>query len=254
MNDLLELERVSFSYDSSPLLQDISFGVKEGEIFIVAGQCGHGKSTLLKICAGLLKPKSGTVRLMGSFLNEIPEIKLRELRLELGYVFQNAALIFNLNIFENIALPLRYHKRLDEETIRRLVAARLELVKILGYEKRFPAELSMGIRKHAAIARALALSPRLILMDEPTSGLDPINSKSVAELIVALKKEYGVSTIMVTHDIHYAFPIADRIGILNEQQLLAVDLPQRLLKSENAFVRNFLSGLAVSPGFSKTKG
>ncbi|MBL8028371.1 MAG: ATP-binding cassette domain-containing protein, partial [Fibrobacteres bacterium] len=187
-------DNVSFHYvEDRPILENVSFTIRSGETFVIVGQCGFGKSTLLKLCCGLLKPCSGSVILRGRDTKLVSHEELHKMRLDIGYVFQNSALISNMPVGANIALPLRYHTDFSPAKIASVVKSRLELLELTGIEMAMPSSLSMGLMKRAAVARALALMPSLMLYDEPTSGLDPLNAASINGIISTLHKGFGVT-------------------------------------------------------------
>jgi phospholipid/cholesterol/gamma-HCH transport system ATP-binding protein len=200
---------------------------------------------LLKHIVGLLKPDSGEVWFDGTRVDRMPERQLMELRQRFGFLFQLGALFDSLTVGENIAFPLVEHTHKPPEEIQRIVAQKLELVGLPGFEKKMPAQLSGGQRKRVALARAIALDPEVILYDEPTTGLDPVRADVINQLIVRTKSELRVTSITVTHDMHSAFRIADRIVMLHEGKIIFDGTPMDIRQTENAIVRQFVAGEAT---------
>ena len=213
---VIELDGVGMSFRGHVVHRDLSLQVRAGQIVGLLGGSGSGKTTLLREILGLLRPDSGAVRLFGVDLNE-PDVGLqRNLRRRLGMLFQHGALFSALSVFENIAFPLRELRCLDEDWIRRLVHLKLAMVGLgNGHGKLMPAELSGGMVKRVALARALALEPELLLLDEPTAGLDPDRSQNFVELIGDLQRELGLTVVMVTHDLNTLAGLASHVAVLD---------------------------------------
>jgi phospholipid/cholesterol/gamma-HCH transport system ATP-binding protein len=235
----IAFDHVTFSYGDNLILRDVSFSIKTGETFVIVGQCGFGKSTLLKLCCGLLKPREGTVLLRGRDTSRLSRDELMKMRLDMGYVFQNSALITNMNVFDNIALPLRYHTAYPPDKVNSVVRSRLELLQIFGYDNTMPSSLSMGVMKRVAVARALALMPSLMLYDEPTSGLDPLNAATINDIIQTLHSGFSVTSVIVTHDIKSALSIATTIAIVAEKTVILTGTPEEVQKTDDAYIRKF---------------
>lgn len=225
-------------------LRDVTFTVHEGESFVIMGPSGAGKSVLLKHLVGLLRPDAGEIVLWGLPVHDADEATWDRLRTRIGVVFQSAALFDSLTVGENVAFPLRRHRRLPEAEVRRIVAAKLRLVDLEGVEDRFPAELSGGMRKRVGIARALALDPELILYDEPTGGLDPLTARAVDALIARLRAQLAVTSVIVTHDLETAFGVGDRLALLWEGRLVAVGPPPAVAADPRPEVQSFLGARA----------
>lgn len=198
---LIELEGVVKSFGSNRVLRGIDLTIRHGEIFTLLGGSGTGKSVMLKHMVGLLRPDSGRIRIDGRDVGRLAEREWVAVRKQIAYVFQGAALFDSLSVFENVAYALREHLRVGEDQIEARVAECLRAVGLEGIEARMPAELSGGMRKRVAVARAIALSPGAILYDEPTTGLDPANARRIGELIVRLRDELEVTSVIVTHDL-----------------------------------------------------
>ena len=237
--DEIAFDHVTFGYTKTIILKDVSFRIKTGETFVLVGQCGFGKSTMLKLCCGLLRPIEGTVMLRGRDTLRVAREELMKMRLDIGYVFQNSALISNQSVFNNVALPLRYHTDYTPEKINDIVKSRLEMLQLHGYDNAMPSSLSMGVMKRAAVARALALMPSLMLYDEPTSGLDPLNAATINEIVQTLHSGFGVTSVIVTHDIKSALSIATTIAIVAEKTIIFTGTPEEVQKSEDPYIKRF---------------
>lgn len=219
------------------VLRGISFTVEPGEIFVVMGPSGSGKSVLLKHLIGLEHPDQGTIHLNGQSLHDPATLK----NVRVAMVFQSGALLNSLTVAENVGLYLTEHRLRPRPEIRRIVSEKLGLLGLAGEEQRYPAELSGGMRKRVAIARALVIEPELILYDEPTSELDPLMSAVIAEEIVELRRRVGVTSLVVSHDRALAFDIADRIGLLHQGEFLAVGRPDEVRACAHPMAEKFLN-------------
>ena len=238
----IQLVDVHKAFGSKKILRGLSLDVDEGETVALVGFSGAGKSVTLKHIAGLLMPDRGTVTVDG---NEVPTMKrddLYRLRLEMGYVFQFAALFDSMTVGENIAMGLRKQGKLTEAQIRERVADSLERVDLAGYEPRYPAELSGGQKTRAGLARAVAFRPRYLLYDEPTSGLDPVTTTTIDVLIRKMQSDLGTTSLVITHDMESAFRISDRIAMLYEGRVVEVGTPDEIRNSSNDVVRAFVEG------------
>jgi phospholipid/cholesterol/gamma-HCH transport system ATP-binding protein len=219
------------------VLRGLSFLVKPGEIFVVMGPSGSGKSVLLKHLIGLERPDAGAIELNGRSLSEADT--LRSVRVAM--VFQSGALLNSLSVADNVGLYLTEHRLRPRAEIRRIVSEKLDLLGLAGEEKRFPSELSGGMKKRVAIARALVIEPELILYDEPTSELDPLMAAVISEQIVQLRERIGVTSMVVTHDRGLAFSIADRIGLLHQGEFLIVGTPDEVRACSHSVAQQFLN-------------
>ncbi len=237
---VIELDGVGMSFRGHVVHRDLSLQVRAGQIVGLLGGSGSGKTTLLREILGLLRPDSGAVRLFGVDLNE-PDVGLqRNLRRRLGMLFQHGALFSALSVFENIAFPLRELRCLDEDWIRRLVHLKLAMVGLgNGHGKLMPAELSGGMVKRVALARALALEPELLLLDEPTAGLDPDRSQNFVELIGDLQRELGLTVVMVTHDLNTLAGLASHVAVLADHRILAFGTRAEIMTVDHPFVTGF---------------
>jgi len=241
---LIELRNLSKRFGSLHVLRGINLSVEAGQSLVIIGGSGSGKSVMLKHIVGLLKPDKGQVFFDGQRIDELPERKLVPVRTQFGFLFQMGALFDSVNVGENVAFPLVEHTRKAPEEIAGLVKEKLAFVGLDGTQKKMPGELSGGQRKRVALARAIALGPRVVLYDEPTTGLDPIRSDVINELILKLQRELHVTSIIVTHDMNSAFKVADRIVMLFEGHLIFDGTPDELRASEDQRVKRFVLGEA----------
>jgi phospholipid/cholesterol/gamma-HCH transport system ATP-binding protein len=243
MAPVVELTDVHKSFEGTPVLSGVSLTLPKGETHVVMGGSGSGKTVMLRLTAGLIRPDAGQIRLFGTGIERLSEEELLPLRRRLGYVFQGAALFDSLSVHENVAYWLREHRRLSEAEIRARVVGVLGLVglgeEVLGL---LPAELSGGMRKRVGIARAIAGEPEVLLFDEPTAGLDPTNSKLVVELIARLREGVCDTAMVVTHDLDVAKAIADRVSILMKGRFAVSGSLSGVLGSEDPTVQAFLAG------------
>jgi phospholipid/cholesterol/gamma-HCH transport system ATP-binding protein len=238
----LELRDVHKAFGANRVLQGIDVRVEPGEIFTMLGGSGSGKSVSLKHMVGLLRPDRGRVFVDGRDVTELAEGDWVEVRTQIGFVFQGAALFDSLSVLENVAYGLREHRRWPEERIATRVAECLEAVGLAGTEGLMPAELSGGMRKRVGVARAIALEPQAILYDEPTTGLDPANSRRIGELIRSLQERLQVTSVIVTHDLALCFSISDRVALLKDGRLVAEGGVEEMRRSRQEDVREFLAG------------
>lgn len=236
----IRIERLEKSYRGEPILRGIDLAVRRGEILVILGASGSGKSTLLRCLVGLERPDSGSVRLSGVDLFGPDRQALARLRERMGVAFQGGALFGSMSVAENVDLPLAEFTRLPESTRRIVVDIKLALVGLRHARNLLPAELSGGMVKRAALARAMALDPELLFCDEPSAGLDPITSAGLDQLLLRLREVFGVTLVVVTHELESAFTIADRIALLHRGQVRVVGSPAELEASEDPVVRRFL--------------
>ena len=237
---VISVVNLRVSYGEREVLHGISFDVRKGETLVILGGSGSGKSTLLRTLIGLEKPSDGAVWIKGVNIATAPESQLDEIRRKMGVSFQGGALFGSMTVGENVALPLREHTRLEDSTIEIMVRIKLEQVGLASFEDYLPAELSGGMKKRAAVARALAMDPEMLLFDEPSAGLDPIIAAGIDELILELKKAYSMSIVVVTHELASAFLIADRILLIDRGNIIAIGSKEEIKVSTNPKVRQFL--------------
>src|SRR5215467_8762418 len=239
---LVQVESLKKSFGRQVVLKGISLEVGKGETLSVLGRSGTGKSVLLKLIIGLHKPDSGSIRVKGEDVTKLPMKELNEIRKKVGFLFQQAALYDSLSVEENVAFPLRRHSNMSDGESRKRVR---ELLASVGMEKdaqKLPGELSGGMQKRVGLARALALEPDILLFDEPTAGLDPITAAEIDDLILRLQKERHMTSVVVTHDIHSARAVSDRVALMRDGQLLITGTFEDLQKSRDPFVMQFLNG------------
>ena len=236
------LDRVSLAFDR-PVLRDLSLAVTPGETVAVLGESGTGKSTLLKLVLGLLAPDSGDVRVAGRSVPGMPTAERLALRRGIGMVFQGAALFDSLSVFENVAFALREHSELDEPAIAARVHESLALVDLEPAQvaAQLPAQLSGGMRKRVGVARAIAHRPTLLLYDEPTAGLDPLTTGTVVDLIARLRRDLGVTSLVVSHDVRAMLRTADRLALLHDGRFAFVGDADALRASAEPYTRAFLA-------------
>src|SRR5499426_124361 len=238
------IHNLRVAYGEREILHGISFDVLAGETVVILGGSGSGKSTLLRTLVGLESPTRGEVILRGKNLCCITEQDWRELRQHIGISFQSGALFGSMTVGENVALPLLEHTQLDPATIEIMVRLKLNEVGLNGYENYMPAQLSGGMKKRAAVARAMAMDPEILFFDEPSAGLDPIIAAGIDQLLLKLKEAFGITIIVVTHELASAFLIADRMVLLDKGKLVAVGTPAELQASAHPRVRQFLDRVA----------
>ncbi|HEY4989453.1 MAG TPA: ATP-binding cassette domain-containing protein [Opitutaceae bacterium] len=233
----VKVDKVSKSYAGAEVLHDVSFDVKPGEIFVLMGPSGSGKSVLLRHIAGLELPTKGTVTVDG----KDPSLEATRDAVRIALVFQAGALFNSLSVYDNLALYPREHRSGDENAIEGKVMHALKILSVEDAAKKFPSELSGGMKKRVSIARALVMEPQLLLYDEPTSELDPVMSATISEIIATLKNEYSVTSLVVTHDRALALTISNRVGILMDGALISLGTPADLKKSEDHRIVDFLN-------------
>jgi len=238
----IEIRDIHKAFGPKRILRGLTLDVEEGETVSLVGFSGAGKSVTLKHINGLLRPDQGTVFVDGLEVPRLPRDRLYELRLNIGYVFQFAALFDSMTVSENIAMGLVKKGGLTAGQMKERISESLALVDLNGFENRFPAELSGGQRKRAGLARAIAYRPKYLLYDEPTSGLDPVTTTVIDRLIMRMKAELGVTSLVITHDMKSAYSISDRIAMLYEGRVVEVGTPEEIRASDNEVVRSFVEG------------
>ena len=241
---VISLRNLRVSYGEREILHGISFDVLPGETLVILGGSGSGKSTLLRTLVGLEKPSAREILIKGQDLAKASAAELDEIRRKIGMSFQGGALFGSMTVGENVALPLREHTRLEESTIEVILRLKLEQVGLEGFEYYSPSQLSGGMKKRAAVARALAMDPEILFFDEPSAGLDPIIAAGIDELILQLKRAFRMTIIVVTHELASAFLIADRMLLIDKGNLVALGTPEEMRSSTQPRVRQFLDRVA----------
>jgi phospholipid/cholesterol/gamma-HCH transport system ATP-binding protein len=227
-------------YGEREILHGVDLSIRRGEIMVIMGGSGSGKTTLLRHMLGLERATSGSIRLLGHELTEMSDTELYEISKKIGVAFQSGALFSSMTVGDNVMLPLVEHTRLDRDTMEIMMRMKLEIVRLAGFEKLMPAELSGGMIKRAAFARAIIMDPAVLFADEPSAGLDPVVSSSLDELILALRDAMGMTVVVVTHELDSAFRIADRITVLDQGEVLTVGSVEEVRSSQNERVQNLL--------------
>lgn len=227
-------------------LRDINMRVGRGDIAVIIGGSGAGKSTLMKVLIGLEKPTSGRIVVSGQDVAALDERKLNEVRKKFGMVFQYSALLDSMNVLDNVAFPLREHTKLSEKEIRARVSEKLQALNLHNIEQRFPSQLSGGMKKRVGLARALMLEPEVLMYDEPTSGLDPLSARMVDDMIVETRDRFGVTSLVISHDMAGALQIADRMYLITKGEIAASGTPQELARGDNELVQKFFKASGIS--------
>ena len=238
---VIEVENLVTHYGEREILHGISLDVRQGEVMVIMGGSGSGKSTLLRHLMSLETATSGKMSLLGRNIAELSLKETYDLRKKIGVAFQGGALFSSMSVGENIKLPLREHTDLDEFTMDIMARMKLEVVDLAGFEDLAPSELSGGMLKRAAVARAIVMDPKLLFFDEPSAGLDPVVAAQLDELILRLRDAMGMSIVVVTHELDSAFRIADRITMLDRGNILMIGTPEEMKTSDNKRIQNLLN-------------
>jgi len=244
---LVQLDDVSFAYGDRPILTGINMRIPRGKLVAIMGSSGCGKTTTLRLIGGQLKPGRGTVRVAGQLVHELESDALYTLRRRMGMLFQFGALFTDMSVYENVAFQMREHTDLPEEMIRDLVMMKLHSVGLRAVHDRMPAELSGGMARRVALARAIALDPMLMMYDEPFAGLDPISLAVVGDLIRKLNDALGASSIIVTHDVQESLKIVDYVYFVSAGRIVAEGTPEEIKASPTPYVHQFIWGEADGP-------
>ena len=244
---MIEIINLSKSFTSSKVLDNLNLIINSGEVIVIIGRSGCGKSVLLKHIIGLIKPDMGQVIVSGNDMTRLEEYEMDKIRLSFGMLFQGSALFDSMTVGENVGFTLKEHTDMPEKEIRKKVANSLELVGLKGIEKLMPAELSGGMKKRVGLARAICNNPKIILYDEPTTGLDPIMADAINDLIIDLSSKLNVTSIVVTHDMVSAYKIADRIAMLYKGKIIAIGTPGEIKNTKDPIVKQFITGAAKGP-------
>ncbi len=244
---MIEIKGIQKWFGSNHVLRGVDLTVKEGETIVIIGRSGCGKSVLLKHIMAILEPDGGDIRIGGRSMFSMRSEEQDQFRLQLGMLFQGAALFDSLTVLENVGFSLFEHTRLSEEAIRERVLEKLRMVGLEGIEGLMPASLSGGMKKRVGLARAICNEPKIILYDEPTTGLDPINADVINDLILRMQKQLKVVSIVVTHDMTSAYKVADRIAMLYEGRIIGVGTPDEIRNSPDPVIQQFITGSARGP-------
>ncbi len=238
----IDIAGVTKSFDGQQVLCGVDLTVRSGESLAIIGGSGTGKSVLLRLIVGLMKPDAGEIRLEGIDIVPLRETELLRIRRRIGMVFQGSALFDSLSVGDNVAFALREHTTSSEAEIAARVREALDLVGLGAIEGMDPADLSGGMKKRVAVARAIALPPRVLLYDEPTTGLDPTNVEKITDLILELKTKLGVTSVVVTHDMPSALKVSDRVAMLHRGRIAAVGTPEEIQRTHDSLIRDFMEG------------
>lgn len=244
---MIEIEDLHKSLSGRKVLDGLCLSVAEGETLVILGRSGTGKSVTLRHLVGLMRPDRGSVRVFGREVADLTDRELRDHRREIGYLFQDGALLNWLDLAENVALPLLEAAEMPRREIEARAVEVLSLVELDEHRRKFPSQISGGMRKRAGLARALVSRPRIVLYDEPTSGLDPISSSQINRLINDLRQRLGITQVVVTHDMGSAFDIADRIALLHEGRIRAIGPAEEVRRSPDPAVQQFIRGEIDGP-------
>lgn len=244
---MIEIRDLRKSFGIKPVLQGVNLTVQRGESMVVIGGSGSGKSVLIKHIIGILKPDSGTVLIDGIDIPSLGERELYGIRQKFGMLFQYAALFDSMRVWENVAFALLRQKKMKEKDAKDAAVEKLRMVGLVGVEDLMPAELSGGMKKRVGLARAIAHEPEILLYDEPTTGLDPIMADAINDLIIEMKQRLSVTSVAITHDMHSAYKIGDRIAMLYNGAIIKTGTPTEIKETGDPYVRQFITGSATGP-------
>ncbi|WP_223146026.1 ABC transporter ATP-binding protein [Iodobacter fluviatilis] len=244
---LVQFENVSFAYGERAVLTDVSLSIKRGQVVAIMGGSGSGKTTLLKLIGGQIRPDLGKLNVAGDDVGSMNEARLYKMREKLGMLFQFGALFTDLSVFDNVAFPLRERSNLPEAMIHDLVLMKLNAVGLRGVSEQMPSELSGGMARRVALARAIALDPAVMLYDEPFTGLDPISLATIGKLIRDLNDALGTASVIVTHDVEESLSIVDYVYFLADGKIVAEGTPEQVRASTHPFVKQFINGETDGP-------
>jgi phospholipid/cholesterol/gamma-HCH transport system ATP-binding protein len=244
---VVELRNIQLQFEDKKVLQGVSLEVEPLERVVIMGQSGSGKSTILRLILGILRPTAGSVFFKQFDISRLPRRKLQQIRTQIGMVYQYSALLSSRNVRDNVALPLEELTKKSRDEIDQIVDEKLDMVGMLEAKYQMPSELSGGMRKRVSLARALVMEPELVLFDEPSAGLDPVISSVIDELIISLTETSKVTSIIVTHEMDSAFRVATKMAMLYQGEIIEAGTPEQFRQSQNPVVAQFLSGSTEGP-------
>jgi phospholipid/cholesterol/gamma-HCH transport system ATP-binding protein len=244
---MIQLENLHKSFNGNKVLKGVNLSINKGEILVLIGMSGYGKSVLLKHVARLMRPDKGSVLIEGTDIGRLKGKEITELRKRIGFLFQGGALFESMTVFDNVAFPLREKTDLSREEIRRRVIDQLDEVGLAGAEDKYPTQISGGMQKRTALARELIWHPEIMLFDEPTTGLDPIIGHAILNLIEDLHRRMNFTGVIVTHEIQRVFKIVQRVAMIHEGVIKTLGTPDEILASEDPVVKQFISGDTEGP-------
>jgi len=247
VESIVQIRNLHFTRGARKIFNGISLDIRAGQVTAFMGPSGTGKTTLLKLIGGQLKPEKGTVQVFGEDIHHVDQNTLYTVRKQMGMLFQSGALLTDLNVFENVAFPLREHTQLPEQIMRDLVLLKLEAVGLRGARYLMPSQLSGGMARRVALARAIVLDPSMIMYDEPFTGLDPITKGTIVTLIKELNESMGLTSVIVSHDVDETLSIADYIYVISEGEIVESGTPDDLSTSTSEWMQQFLQGLPDGP-------
>jgi phospholipid/cholesterol/gamma-HCH transport system ATP-binding protein len=245
--NIVEIKELHFSFGDLEVLRGLSLDIARHQVVAILGGSGSGKSTLLKLIGGQLRPDRGSVTVEGKNVHQLAPDELYKLRLEMGMMFQTSGLFSDLSVYENVAFPIRENFPLPEELVRRLVLMKLQAVGLRGAHAMMPGDLSGGMTRRVALARAIATDPKLMMYDEPFAGLDPISLNQIVELIRSLNQALGLTSIVVTYDVHEALKVADYVYVIGDGVILGKGTTEEVAASEDPYLKQFLNALPDGP-------
>ncbi|HBG61401.1 MAG: ABC transporter ATP-binding protein [Omnitrophica WOR_2 bacterium GWF2_38_59] len=244
---MIEIVNLNKSFGENVVLKNVNLTIETGQTKVIIGRSGVGKSVLLKSIMGILIPDSGSIKIDGVEVTDLPEKEYNKIRMKIGMVFQGGALFDSMNVAENVAFVLNEFMRLDKRTVDKKIEESLALVGLQGVEDMMPSELSGGMKKRVSLARVLCMDPEVIFYDEPTTGVDPVTADAINTLIVELRNKLDVTSIVVTHDMNSAYKVADKIAMIYSGQVIAEGTPQEIQQATHPVVRQFINGDAKGP-------
>jgi phospholipid/cholesterol/gamma-HCH transport system ATP-binding protein len=246
-DNAVEIRDLAFSYGDLQIFRSLSLDIPRGKVVAILGGSGSGKSTLLKLIGGQLQPERGGVTVEGRNVHQLGSDELYKLRLEMGMMFQTSGLFSDLSVYENIAFPIRENFDLPEEMVRRMVLMKLQAVGLRGARDMMPGDLSGGMTRRVALARAIATDPKLLMYDEPFAGLDPISLNQIVELIRSLNEALGLTSIVVTYDVQEALKVAEHVYVINDGAILGQGTPREIAGSSDPYLKQFVNALPDGP-------